>query len=219
MGTVRRSQTQQWLQRRWMHRHGRSIAGFTLLEILVVIIIIAILFAISAPAWDAVMNRQRVGAAREQIVQTMRQAQADARRSKTPKAVVFDAQANGPLRVAVVSRPVSASGAIDETPATVPDGSWTTLGNGEIQAGSLRMATLPAMNSGRSQIVFDGNGAVAPASANANGSVNAGTEANRVIFRVTVGATANSAGANRCVIVKTILGAMQLAEGATNCPS
>ena len=58
----------------------RSSSGFTLTEALVVIVMAGILSAIAAPSWLSFLNRQRVNAAQDQALQTLRLAQAKAMR-------------------------------------------------------------------------------------------------------------------------------------------
>lgn len=191
-------------------RLRRSITGFTLLEVLVVIIIISILFAIAAPSWDAIMNRQRVNTVRDQATQMIRQAQADARRNRTARIVVFD-NTTGIPRAAVVPQTLNTdtgktSGFIaDLTTIT----NWQTLGNGDIKAGVLDFSTFP-----NQQLVFNSNGAIDPLSEAAAGTVDL---ANPRIFSVNVKQKNTSVTAQRCVIVTTLLGAVRQAEG-DKCP-
>jgi len=63
-------------------RKQRSPRGFTLLEVLVVVLLIGILAVISAPAWTAFFDRQSLKVATEQVYQGMRDAQGIARRQK-----------------------------------------------------------------------------------------------------------------------------------------
>lgn len=53
----------------------KSQAGFTLIEVLVVVIIAAVLAGIAAPSWFSFLNRQRVGSVRSDLVQNLRSAQ------------------------------------------------------------------------------------------------------------------------------------------------
>lgn len=70
--------------------HLASTQGFTLLELLVVIIIIGVLAAIAAPSWLAFLNRQRVGAVRSDLVSTLGTIQEDARQKNNYQTVWLD---------------------------------------------------------------------------------------------------------------------------------
>jgi prepilin-type N-terminal cleavage/methylation domain-containing protein len=182
----------------------RSTEGFTLIEVLVVIIIIGILFAIAAPGWEAFLSRQRVNTAREQVLQIIRQAQSQARSTRTARVVYFDPN-NGVPRV--VSAPFQRGGG---TVAATTLSGWKALGGDSIQPGSLQMSVSPT--SANNQIVFDGNGTVAqPPTTAAAQSVSP-----PFVVTVARGGTTAS-GTKRCVLVTTLLGATQLAEGSA-CP-
>jgi Tfp pilus assembly protein FimT len=56
----------------------RQTAGYTLIELLAVIIFAGILAAIAAPTWFSFANRQRVGTVRDDLLQTLKQTQQDA---------------------------------------------------------------------------------------------------------------------------------------------
>uniref|UniRef100_A0A832H9X4 Prepilin-type N-terminal cleavage/methylation domain-containing protein n=1 Tax=Oscillatoriales cyanobacterium SpSt-402 TaxID=2282168 RepID=A0A832H9X4_9CYAN len=188
----------------------RSVAGFTLLEILVVIIIVAVLAAIAAPSWNALMNRQRVNAVRDEVVQVIRQAQADARRSRVAKLVVFNVAQPDSLQYTIQSQPDDpATG----QPATVPISAatitnWQTLGQGN--AGQNIVEVLSPGNA-QGQVLFNSNGAVDGTSPRLTGVPDA-------IFSVTVRQKNTSSATNRCVVVATLLGSTRLASG-TDCPS
>jgi len=70
-------------------RFTRSNQGYTLLEVLIVVAIIGILGAISAPSWIAFTNRQSVNNSTDQIYQAMQGARSNARRDKITWQVSF----------------------------------------------------------------------------------------------------------------------------------
>lgn len=180
--------------------------GFTLIEVLVVLIIIGVLFAISAPSWTALMNRQRVGTIREQAVQVIREAQNKARLTRVPQAVVFDND-NGAIvpRAAIVARSVNPAGDIIDFPmadlTTIKN--WQTLGGGDVKAGAIDFSTAPS--AAKNQLLFDGNGAIEQTSIS-KGQTNA-------IFVVKIKPKKASAQTYRCVVVPTLLGSIRLTDG------
>ena len=57
-------------------------AGFTLLEIVIIVVLIGILTAIAAPSWLGFVNLRYLNTAQEQIYRAMREAQSNAKRDK-----------------------------------------------------------------------------------------------------------------------------------------
>lgn len=119
-----------------------SASGFSLLEMLVVVAIIGVLFSIAAPGWVGFVNRQRVGSARDQVIQAIRTAQNEAQRSRTPYKFTMDASADPP-KVAI--RPDGAT-----------TGGEQIIGNGEFRPGMVRL------QSSVSEMVFQADGALDP---------------------------------------------------------
>lgn len=60
----------------------KSTRGYTLLEIVIIVLIVGILSAIAAPSWLGFLARLRLNAARSQALSIMRDAQASAKREK-----------------------------------------------------------------------------------------------------------------------------------------
>ncbi len=60
----------------------QAIAGFSLIEMLVVIAIIGILAAIATPSWLTWLTRQRINSAQAEAMTVLREAQANAKREK-----------------------------------------------------------------------------------------------------------------------------------------
>lgn len=70
-------------------------SGFTLLELLVVIGMVAILSTIAGVSWLAFVNNQRLGTANEAILRAMREAQSEAKRTKLEQQISFRQSTSG----------------------------------------------------------------------------------------------------------------------------
>lgn len=79
-----------------------STHGFTLLELMVIVLIISLLFAIMAPGWVEFMNVQRLNAGQERVYQAMRDAQSRAKRTRMAWQASFQ-ESNGVVQWAVHS--------------------------------------------------------------------------------------------------------------------
>ena len=115
-----------------------STDGFTLIEMIIVIIMISVLFTIALPSWVSFLNNRRVGSARDEILQTLRQTQAEAVRTRREKTVSFNTTANPPQ-------------------ITGFDGQPTPLGNGKFTAGMIGLQITPAA---ATSIIFRSTGAL-----------------------------------------------------------
>ena len=186
-------------------RHKASIAGFTLLEILVVLIIIGVLFAIAAPSWNALMNRQRINTIREQAVQVIREAQNQARTTRIGRFVIFDGDGTTTAaRAAIV--PQTGPTALTAADITAIK-NWRTLGDGEVKIGTMEFSVDSVTKN--KQILFDNKGAV-------DRDWLGGAAPPLAVVRVKPKGAAVST--QRCVIVETLLGAVRLADGTQdNC--
>ena len=172
----------------------RSIAGFTLIEALVVIIMAGILFAIAAPSWIGFLNRQRLSTARGQVFEILRSAQADAKRTKVGRAVIFDNKDDKP-RLIVVS-------VADKSTLNDNDGRWQVLGNGDIKERTIKIDGKPSIVSDKGKVTFDTYGNIDPSIIASDATLP---------YTITI-QTTNVPSPKRCVKITTLLGAMASAE-------
>ncbi|MBF2022306.1 MAG: prepilin-type N-terminal cleavage/methylation domain-containing protein [Hydrococcus sp. C42_A2020_068] len=167
-----------------------SIQGFSLLEILVVVIIVGILSAIAAPSWIAFFNRQQLNASNNQVYQAMRQAQSKAQQEKETWQASFQEQ--GRVVRWAVHR------------ASLPTAqiSWQDFSN-SIQIDS--ESNLPRAG-GIFRIRFNHKGCPVynPQDTCTNTTI-------RTKGRLTL-SLKNGNGTKRCVIVSTLLGALRSAQ-------
>ncbi|MCC3497441.1 MAG: prepilin-type N-terminal cleavage/methylation domain-containing protein [Microcoleus sp. PH2017_15_JOR_U_A] len=168
--------------------------GYTLLELLVVVIMLGILASIAAPGWLGFINRQRVRTVNDRVFQSLRTAQSEAKRTKRDVTIVFNNNTSTP--------PV-------DPPTVAINGNTQQLNaQGEIKPGTIALRTnapAPSANS----ITFDYQGNVNqlpldPSSPNGH----------RFVATVSV----SGGGAKQCVFVETLIGGMRTAEG-NDCPT
>ncbi|MEK0179590.1 pilus assembly FimT family protein [Microcoleus anatoxicus] len=163
--------------------------GFTLLEVLVIALIVGILSSIAAPGWLAFINNQRVRTVNDRVLQTLRSAQSEAKRSKRDITVTFNpTPATDPPTVTI-------------NPPLPTGGSTQTLNaGGEIKPGTITLV------SNANSITFNylGNVDQLPQDTSVNPSVK----------RFVVMVKPTGGGAKKCVLIETILGAMITDEGS-----
>lgn len=178
------------LSARLKHQPRVSDSGFTLVEVLIVVVLAVILAAIAAPGWLAFGNRQRVAAANTELLQLLREAQAESIAKRTTYGIELDpAAALGPTVTKFTARGQGDTGNI--VPISVE-----RLGNddGDKDSG-LVLTTVPNNPTNRYRFNFDG-------------SVD-GTDAGGYVYKVVL----EKEGVRRCVVVETLLGAMSEGRG------
>jgi|GEM_PF-533425 len=73
---------QNWLTAKRRSARQLNVRGFTLLELIVIVVIISILFAIMAPGWASFLTGQRLNNAQNLVLQAMREAQSRAKQNR-----------------------------------------------------------------------------------------------------------------------------------------
>ncbi len=209
-------------------RSSQSHSGFTLIEVLVVIIIIGVLSAIAAPGWLAFINNRRISTMRGQVADSLRKAQTEAKTTRTMRAVIFDVSAakiNSPRMAVVRCSPTSSTGeqvisisdeCIVRTNPNINESEWQVLGNGEVKQGVVQFTskTIGQTNSGGNpdqvRLVFDANGLV---KTNLSGAIPF-----TIGFGLTKpGSSTTLSGEPRCVVVRTLLGGISEGNSTGEC--
>ena len=179
-------------------RSRKGDNGYTLLELIVVVILLGVLASIAAPGWLGFINRQRVRTVNDRVFQSLRLAQSEAKRTKRDVTIIFSALPVDPPTVTF-------------DPPLPTGGSEQKLdGGGEIKPGTITLLTNVTTAGGAdlplNSIIFDYQGNV---------------KQFPPIGRFVVSVSAVNGGGKQCAIVETIIGGMRTAEGndpVTGCP-
>ena len=171
----------------------KSDGGFTILELIVIVLVLGLLSSIAAPSWLGFINRQRARTVNDRVFQSLRLAQSEAKRTKRDITVTFSAPSVDPPTVTF-------------DPPLATGGSTQTLdAGGEIKPGTIALR----QNAPGNSIVFDYLGNVSelpPDPVNLN------------VRRFVATVSPVNGGGKQCAIVETIIGGMRTAEG-NDCPT
>ena len=199
--------------------YGDQNAGFTMAEMIVVLLMIGILSVIAAPGWSAFINRQRLNQANGAVASVIQETRLQAKSTKGTYSISFRVNNNIPEYIIYPGIPTT-------TPITNPPANsvWIALGDTmTLRSREVFLYTnlnplteyntttadrqIVQTNRGEGTITFDSQGVLAKKS---SGAVSDTPLAIMVAAPVSTNDTASSV--DRCVIIQTLIGGIRIAK-------
>lgn len=202
-------------------KYQQQNTGYTLIEILAIVLIVGVLAAIAAPGWLSFVSRQRLNKANNAVLASLQEAQREAKKTKISYSFSFK-NLNGIPKIIIYP-----AGSIPPD----NDNRWETLGedmgfqpnqvvlysNMDANTGNTKAsATINYSQLGSGTVTFDYLGSLL----NPNVGT-AGGSSDQLGFKIAVaapksGSTTQATNTRRCVIIDTLLGGMRTATDS-NC--
>jgi prepilin-type N-terminal cleavage/methylation domain-containing protein len=185
------------------HKNDNN-AGFSLIELMVVILMVGVLAAIAAPTWQTFTTRQRIKSVNTQILQAIKTTQAEAKRNQSDYVLKFDLTEDPPKYSIYKDGTLPA----DQQPQSL------SL-DGAIKENMLKIYS-QANETVKNTITFDYLGNVKDPTTLNQSTPPVNTDGFSVVVY-----PKDSPKSRNCIIVQTILGATRTAEGidAKGCPT
>ncbi|MDT9197100.1 prepilin-type N-terminal cleavage/methylation domain-containing protein [Limnospira sp. PMC 1042.18] len=133
-------------------RRTKNQSGFTIIEILVVVLMVGIVGAIAAPTWIMFANRQKVRTVNDRVFNAIQRAQSQAQLASLGHSLEFGEPRGIPayrIYLTTEGRPSD------------DNAGWQTLDvNGEINEGQITLRVIPPQGDSREDLEFDHLGVV-----------------------------------------------------------
>lgn len=196
--------------KRYISKSTQPDAGFSLIEIITVVLMIGILAAMALPSWSAFVNRQRVGKVNDTVLAAIQEAQQQAKQKKLSYSVSFKVVDSIP-KIAIHP---------DSETLSDSDSRWQPLGKDvEVESGQIRLSTNISSTSKNTAV-----NSISPVSSTPQTITfdYMGTLPGEYFRELPSGSTeipglrivvANNNNLKRCVILKTLLGTTQTEKG------
>ncbi len=206
-------------------------AGFTLVELLVVVIMVGVIAVIAAPSWLSFVNQRRVNAANDAVLRAIQDAQSQAKSRKVNYSVSFRTQTGQVPEIAVYpTKQLDSDGDlidVDPTSSTFTYWKslgqdlglkprqvslWTNVGTVASNENNKVVRTAPGSGADIGTITFDEMGALSQNPVPTFGGTPTNPKGLIVMVAVPSG-TSPVPLTQRCVKVVTLLGSLQIQKG------